>query len=111
MSAARAFKEFARIATTARPAKNLVGFLDKKSSSLPERVMTSQELRIIYDRLRHTLDLIPLSTSESHPKLFRLRQDIFKQMELLNSMILEAAGKDVKATAAIKTGNDACARF
>src|SRR5208282_450299 len=94
MSAARAIKEFARIATTAGPAKNLVGFLDKKSSSLPERVMTSQELRIIYDRLRHTLDLIPLSTTESHPKLFRVRQNILEQMEVLNSMIVEVAKKN-----------------
>ena len=96
MSAARAIKEFARIATTAGPAKNLVGLLDKRSSSVPERVMPSQELRIIYDRLRHTLDLIPLSTTENHPKLFRVRQNILEQIEVLNSIIVEAAKKDEK---------------
>ena len=94
MSAARAMKEFARITTTAGLAQNVVGVLDRKSSSLPERVMTSQELRIIYDRLRHTLDLIPLSITGSHPKLFRVRQNILEQMEVLNSIILEAAKKN-----------------
>ena len=94
MSAADTVKEFARIATTGGLAKNVVGLLDKRSSSLPERVMPSQELRIIYDRLRHTLDLIPLSTTESHPKLFRVRQNILEQMEVLNSMIVEVAKKN-----------------
>jgi len=94
MSAADTVKEFARIATTAGLAKNVVGLLDKRSSSLPERVMPSQELRIIYDRLRHTLDLIPLSTTESHPKLFRVRQNILEQMAVLNSMIVEVAKKN-----------------
>ena len=96
MSAARAVKESARIATAAGPAKNLVGFLDKRSSSLPERVMPSRELRIICDRLRHTLDLIPLSAAENHPKLFRVRQNILEQMEVLNSIIVEAAKEDEK---------------
>ena len=90
MSAARAIKEFARIATTAGLAKNVVGFVDKKSSLIAARVMTAQELTIIYDRLRHTLDLIPLSTNGSQPKLFRVRQDILKQMEVLTSLISEA---------------------
>ncbi|MGO8839213.1 MAG: hypothetical protein ACLQAH_09040 [Limisphaerales bacterium] len=96
MSAADTVKEFARHATTATLAKNVIGLLDKKSSLPAEQVMTSQELRIIYDRLRHTLDLIPLSTSESHPRLFQVRQNILKQMEVLTSMILEAAKKEVK---------------
>jgi hypothetical protein len=59
-----------------------------------------RSLRIIYDRLRHTLDLIPLSTTESHPKLFRVRQSILEQMEVLNSIIVEAAKKDEKSTRA-----------
>lgn len=107
MSAARAIKEFARNTTTAGLAKNLVGLLDKKSSSLPEQVMNSQELRIIYDRLRHTLDLIPLSTSENQPKLFRVRQNILNQMEELTSMILETA-KNVKVSGHKKDEKPSC---
>ena len=38
MSAASAVKEFARIATTAGLAKNVVGLLDKKSSLLAAQV-------------------------------------------------------------------------
>jgi hypothetical protein len=94
MNTANTVKEFARVATTAGLTKNVIGLLDKKSSLLAEQVVTSKELRIIYDRLRHTLDLIPPSTSESQPKLFRVRQDISKQMEVLTSMILAAAKKD-----------------
>src|SRR5271169_974296 len=91
MSAAEVVKQFARIATTAGLTKDVIGLLDKKSRLHAEQVMTSQELRIIYDRLRHTLDLIPVSTNESHPKLFRVRQNILKQMEVLTSLISEAA--------------------
>jgi len=96
MNTANTVKDFARVATTAVLTKNVIGFLDKKSSLLAEPVVTSKELRIIYDRLRHTLDLIPPSTSESQPKLFRVRQDILKQMEVLTSMILAAAKTDDK---------------
>lgn len=95
MSAARAIKDFARIATTAVLPKNAVGFLDTKPSLLPEPGPT--ELQIICDRLHHTLDLIPLSTSGSHPRLFRVRQNIVKQMEVLASLISEAARKDLPA--------------
>jgi hypothetical protein len=96
MSAADTVKEFARVVTTAGLANNAIGLLDKKSSLLAGQVVTSKELRIIYDRLRHTLDLIPPSTSESQPRLFRVRQDILKQMEVLTSIILAAAKKDEK---------------
>jgi len=90
MSAADAVKHIARIATTAGPAKGAIGLLGKKPSLIAERVVTAQELAIIYDRLRHTLELIPHSVNETHPKLFRVRQDILKQMEVLTSLILEA---------------------
>ena len=96
MSAADTVKEFARVVTTAGLTNNAIGLLDKKPSLPAGQVVTSKELRIIYDRLRHTLDLIPPSTSESQPKLFRVRQDILKQMEVLTSMILAAAKKDEK---------------
>jgi phage terminase Nu1 subunit (DNA packaging protein) len=96
MSTTNIVKEFVRIATVAGLTKDVNGLPDKKSSLCAEREVTSQELRIIYDRLRHTLDLIPLSTSESHPKLFQVRQDILKQTELLSSLILDAVKNDVK---------------
>jgi hypothetical protein len=102
MSAAHAVKQIARIATTTGLAKNVIGFLDRKPSLLSKRV-TSQELTIIYDRLRHTLELIPLSTNESHPKLFRVRQDILKQMEVLTSLIVEAERKVVRPGSHVET--------
>jgi hypothetical protein len=104
MSAANTLKEFVRIATSTGLAKDVIGHLNMKSYLVAEQVVTSQELRTIYDRLRHTLDLIPLSTSESHPKLFRVRQDILKQMEVLTSMILEAGKSDEKMSGNKKDG-------
>lgn len=96
MSAADAVNHIARFASTAGPAKEVIGFLARKPSLTAGRVMTSQELTIIYARLRHTLELIPQSTNESHPKLFRVRQDILKQMEVLTALILESEKEVVR---------------
>jgi len=64
--------------------------------------MTSRELTIIYDRLRHTLDLIPLSSLEGNPELLRVRQDILKILEALALMI--ATAKKEVATNGRKKG-------
>ena len=99
MGVAQSIKEFTRMTTDAGPVKNGVGLRDKKSSLPVEKAVTAQELRTIYDRLRHTLDLIPPSTSETHPKLFQVRQNILKQIEALSPMILEAVDKELKTSA------------